>query len=74
MTQEIQVVRGLDPFGWDLSRVPTFAEVQVYDPHGRDGEWHAVAKLPHEIVEYEGYGVPAFEGDVERREWEARRR
>lgn len=44
--------------------------VEPYDPHAHDGEWHAVVSVPHEVVEWEGYGVPVFEGDVERIEWE----
>ena len=39
-----------------------------------DGRWPEVVTLQHETVECEGLRVPLFEGDVERREWEARRR
>lgn len=42
----------------------------AYDPHGADGEWHAVVRMPHEIVEWEGMAVPLFEGDTERLAWE----
>lgn len=38
----------------------------------QDGEWREVVTLAHEEVEHEGHVVPAFEGDVERREWEER--
>lgn len=44
----------------------------AYDPHGADGEWHAVVRMPHEIVEWDGMAVPAFEGDTERIAWERR--
>jgi hypothetical protein len=47
---------------------------EIRDCNARDGEWHATIRLPHEVVEHEGRAVPAFEGDVERLEWEARRR
>lgn len=54
---------------------PVDAEDVREDAHmRRDGEWYAVIRLPHEAVEFDGYHVPVFEGDVERREWEARRR
>lgn len=43
------------------------------DPNAHDGEWHMIVTLPHEVAEHEGYGVPVFEGDVERREWEQQR-
>ena len=38
-----------------------------------DGEWTEIITLIHEVVEFEGYKVPAFEGDVERIEWERKR-
>lgn len=47
--------------------------IETYDPNGHDGEWHAYVRIAHEVVEWDGYGVPLFEGDVERREWEAQR-
>lgn len=43
---------------------------EIVDPNARDGEWHAVITMAHEIVEWEGLAVPAFKGDVERIEWE----
>jgi hypothetical protein len=45
----------------------------LVDCNARDGEWPAFITLPHEYVEFDGRDVPLFEGDVERREWEARR-
>lgn len=47
-----------------------------WDPQGHmkaDGQWHAVVRLPHEVVAWEGYGVPLFEGDLERKAWIAQR-
>jgi hypothetical protein len=43
------------------------------DCNAHDGEWPAFITLPHETVEWDGRAVPAFEGDVERRAWEAAR-
>lgn len=57
------VVRTILPDDWD----PNY-------PHAHDGQWYAVVTLPHEVVEYEGYAVPVFEGDRERIEWERQRR
>lgn len=59
-----------------LGRYPTYGQVivhEVMDCNARDGEWHAVITMPHEIVEHEGRAVPAFEGDVERLEYERSR-
>jgi hypothetical protein len=44
----------------------------IRDCNEHDGEWPAFISLPHEHVEWDGRDVPLFEGDVERREWEAR--
>lgn len=80
MSEEIYVVQDYDyrpPLRWDGRHrfgLVGYSNVVLRDPNGRDGEWHAVIKLPHEIAEWEGYGVPVFEGDVERREWEGRHR
>lgn len=67
----------LDPDFWwvagpefDRLLAGTYAYRATLDPNGRNGEWHVVVTLPHEVEEYEGYGVPVFEGDVERIEWE----
>jgi hypothetical protein len=48
-------------------------EREVREASARDGEWHAVATMPHEVVERDGHVVPAFEGDTERIEWQRRR-
>lgn len=56
---------------WWLHRRP---EYDLVDTGARDGEWHAVITLTHEIVEHDGYAVPAFEGDLERIEWERNRK
>lgn len=48
-----------------------------WDPrlaNARDGEWVEIIRLAHEPVEYDGYTVPAFEGDLERIEWNKRSR
>lgn len=44
------------------------------DCNVRDGEWYATITMPYEAVEWDGYHVPVWEGDVERREWEEARR
>lgn len=58
-------------FGYSLRpemlRVP-----EIRDCNARDGEWPAVITMPHETVWWEGVAVPAWEGDVERIEWERR--
>lgn len=64
-----------ESFGRQVFQVfPPSVEVLLRDPNEHDGEWPAFITLPHETVEHEGRAVPLFEGDVERREWEARRR
>jgi hypothetical protein len=72
----LHIVSGLQPWPpWDYGEPPDFNVFKAIprDPNGRDGEWHAVVSLPHEVVERDGYGVPVFEGDVERIEWERKR-
>ena len=39
-----------------------------WDPNAPSPPW--IARLPHERVERDGYEVPAYQGDVERIEWE----
>jgi hypothetical protein len=51
-----------------------YAACDLRDCNEHDGEWPAFISLAHETVEWEGRAVPLFEGDVERIEWEARRR
>lgn len=64
----------LDRMMYDYSYRPrTLMVPEIRDCNACDGEWHAVVTLPHEVVEYEGYAVPAFEGDLERIEWERSR-
>jgi hypothetical protein len=67
---------------WPIFRDLTFASLLLpvdYDPDyhlRRDGEWHAVVSLPHDVAEFEGYAVPAFDLDSidpERAEWLRRR-
>lgn len=54
---------------WALRPWPATPRFEVRDSNARDGEWPAGATLPYEVVAFEGYEVPAFEGDVERIEW-----
>jgi hypothetical protein len=61
-----------DPYAIDFWSRPL--RVGPVDPNAHDGEWPAFITLAHEHVEWDGRDVPLFEGDVERREWEARRR
>lgn len=59
---------------WDYVEQTFISDYTLPDPNARDGEWHATITLPHEIVEQDGHAVPVFEGDIERQEWERRRR
>jgi hypothetical protein len=45
-----------------------------WDPNATVPSPPWVATLPHDVVSYEGYEVPVYEGDLERIEWERERR
>jgi hypothetical protein len=68
----------LDRLAADMTgRLPSLRPLtvpEVVDCNAHDGEWPAYITLPHEHAEWDGFDVPVFEGDIERREWEARRR
>jgi hypothetical protein len=55
-------------FGYSY-RPMTLTVPEIRDCNARDGEWHVVITMEYETVEWEGYAVPAFEGDVERIQW-----
>lgn len=57
-----RVIRTLLPDDWD----PRLA-------NAKDGQWTEIIRLAHEPVEFNGHTVPAFEGDLERIEWERKR-
>lgn len=68
-----------EALGWTYDPIGAYVDLDAiysstHDPNARDGEWHMIVTLPHEVGEQDGYGVPVFEGDVERIEWERNRR